>query len=43
VEEEGFEAALRALLAFDNEWSGSDPDDEILEKWANRGPEKVDG
>jgi hypothetical protein len=42
VAEEGFEAALRALLVFDTEWSGSDPDDEILEEWANRGPEKVD-
>lgn len=43
VEEEAFEAALSALLAFDNEWPGSDPDDETLEGWANRGPEKVDG
>jgi hypothetical protein len=42
VTEEGFETALHALFAFDQEWSGSDPDDEVLEKWANRGPEKVD-
>lgn len=40
--EEGFEEALRALLAFDKEWSLSDPDDEIFEGWANRGPATVD-
>jgi len=40
--EEGFEAALRALLVFDKEWPSSDPDDETLEEWANRGPAKVD-
>lgn len=40
--EEGFEDALRALLAFDKEWSLSDPDDEVLEEWANRGPATVD-
>jgi hypothetical protein len=40
--EEGFEDALRALLAFDKEWSLSDPDDEVLEEWANRGPAMVD-
>jgi hypothetical protein len=43
VAEEGFEAALRALLAFDEEWSGLDPDDETFEEWANRGPERVGG
>ena len=38
----GFEAALSSLLAFDKEWSLSEPDDEILEQWANRGPQEVD-
>jgi len=27
---------------FDKEWSLSDPDDEVLEEWANRGPATVD-
>jgi len=39
----GFEAALRGLLAFDREWSATDPDATTLEEWANRGPQEVDG
>lgn len=43
AEEEGFETALRAVLAFDEEWSGANPDDGVFQQWANRGPEKADG
>ncbi|MEN8165043.1 MAG: hypothetical protein ABFS37_13010, partial [Acidobacteriota bacterium] len=36
--EAGFSNALEALEEFDREWSTSDPNPEILETWANRGP-----
>jgi hypothetical protein len=39
----GFEAAMSSLLAFDKKWSSSDPNDETLEEWANRGPQEGDG
>ena len=35
--EVGFESALKALRAFDGEWSESEPDLETLEDWANKG------
>ncbi len=41
--EEGFAAALEALVTFDTEWPASDPNLETLEEWANRGPAKVQG
>ena len=37
--EAGFEEALEALRAFDDDWSESEPDPETLEHWANRGPQ----
>lgn len=40
--EEGFEDSLRALLAFDSDWSSCDPDVATLETWANRGPAGAD-
>jgi len=36
--EAGFERALDALRTFDAEWPQFEPDAEILERWANRGP-----
>lgn len=36
--EAGFESALAALRSFDQEWAESEPDSDILEDWANRGP-----
>jgi len=36
--EAGFESALAALRIFDREWAESEPDSDILEDWANRGP-----
>jgi len=38
--EAGFEPALVALRVFDREWAESDPDPEILEDWANNGPQE---
>ena len=38
--EAGFEPALDALRAFDDDWSGCEPDPESLELWANRGPQE---
>jgi len=38
--EAGFEPALVALRVFDGEWCEADPDPEILEGWANNGPQE---
>lgn len=36
--EAGFDLALDALRAFDQDWPESEPDPETLERWANSGP-----
>lgn len=38
--EAGFGSALVALRVFDREWAESDPDPDILEDWANNGPQE---